>query len=143
MREILFRGKRVDNGEWVYGDLLQYRVLPVIFDKEKEQHEVFADTVGQYTGLNDKNGKKIFKGDILKSFHFIGPRKNQKNWLYHYVVWNKKRLSWFIANEEWDEEGQNGDGCTNLSYYYTKIQELEIEIIGNISDNPELIEKEE
>ena len=62
MREILFRGKRVDNGEWIQGDIVQFPVHGVVRIVEQESSykdaEVDSDTVGQYTGLTDKNGRK-------------------------------------------------------------------------------------
>ena len=131
MREILFRGKRTDNGEWVYGDLIQNVDCLKIREQKKsikkiaKSYEVDLETVGQLTGLCDKNGKKIFEGDIVLIKDFThGVALNYEQSTSKWVVkWYEKTARFSI------------DYMNVLPYDFTKS-----EVIGNIYDNPELLE---
>ncbi|MEE0839059.1 MAG: YopX family protein [Acutalibacteraceae bacterium] len=148
MREILFRGKQVDNGEWVEGDfchpcnivfeamgydeVLGQKDVPVIND-----YAVIPETVGQYTGLTDKNGKKIFEGDIVKIAYYFGwDDEQEKN----------------VPEEEYISKVYSIDGCpfcvdllhcdgdmSPIAWLDWSYDDAEIEVIGNIHDNPELL----
>ena len=131
MREILFRGKRVDNGEWVYGVPIKKALVgshdgyyPKIIPECDGRHQtvystaIEEETVGQYTGLTDKNGTRIFEGDIV-------------------VVYDA------YCNETVVGIVCFGDGSfyirdTDCSSY-DRWMYYESEVIGNIHDNPELL----
>lgn len=129
-REILFRGKRTDNGEWVEGNLF----IPDYPDKPTEiclgtnivriTYEVIPETVGQYTGLTDKNGKKIFEGDVLEFTN----NDNEKS--LYLIEWDGISSSYKI----WTPEKY----CDDCDYWNRD----RFEIIGNIFDNPNLIKQE-
>lgn len=131
MREILFRGKRIDNGEWVYGYYCpvvrgKFPATPCIVPDCDEMWEgipIIPETVGQYTGLKDKNGNKIFEGDIIKS-------TDKYNHSVMYIV-----------------EFLNGAFCLRQLEVDYKITFWDVpdkyfinEVVGNIHDNPELLE---
>lgn len=134
MREILFRAK-TNNGEWVEGYYVKCRghhyIFPVYdidhgFDERySEWVEVEAETVCQYTGLTDKNGRKIFKGDIVKVLYTDGEEDGRD---VTEVKYSEKSASF----SPWDWE-YDCDGCD--LYFHIK----EIEVCGNIFDNPDLM----
>lgn len=123
MREILFRGKRVDNGEWAYGDLLTCDDEMEIYSESHGENGgwVIPETVGEYTGLTDKNGVKIFEGDIIKSTTSDTIGK------VGYYPEEGAFMVLFNASSGY---------CVG---YLGDINMSTIEIIGNIYDNPELI----
>lgn len=121
-REILFRGKRMDNGEWSYGFILhaQNDDSWCITNEVEYLHDVDGNTVGQYTGLTDKNGVKIFEGDIIS---YSGSKE---------VVRFNTSL-----NIPCFTTGIGGGSSTRLHPY--KISKKHV-VIGNIHDDPELLE---
>lgn len=124
-RDILFRGKRLDNGEWVYGDLMtkypHHKGLAII-ENGHVYHEVDPETVGQYTGLKDRNGVKIFEGDYI--YHHW--HKDTA-----YLVWHERYIC--FVGKPFEED-------TSKTYHYQKPDEPDLEVIGNIHDNPKLLE---
>lgn len=119
MREILFRGKCIGTKEWVYGYFFAKPILEKYFiELGNEMWQVDPITVGQYTGLQDKNGKKIFEGDILLfKFEPIGEQKA-------IVEYNTKAHAFLM---------------TPLNDFQFAMM-YEGKVIGNIHDNPELLE---
>lgn len=140
MRAILFRGKRKDNGEWVYGGVLQtdkWTDIPIVKDYEGnineppsyyvESHEVIAESVGQYTGLTDKNGKKIFEGDIVTAEGTAIGSPFFDDMVGKIVY---EECAFFIEPKNPEE-----------SIYLFTDECADIEVIGNIHDNPELLKE--
>lgn len=155
MREILFRGKRTDNGEWVEGgitfQLPQWGgttfIAPTRYSDLDDEIEVIPETIGQYTGLIDKNGKKIFEGDILAIITTVkGDWTIDENGHYK----EPKRKDCAVVQED-----KNTGGYRLKVYHegkYKRISKFDVnhiqfhyraEVIGNIHDKPELLEEKE
>ena len=148
MREILFRGKSVNGTGWFEGSLRIVTIQPA--DNEAfKQYEiedttigvfpndfmsgfcetVVPETVGQFTGLTDKNGTKIFEGDIGRYKQTDGAKQNGKPiTCIGKVVYNAKTASFAV-------DGKDQAGCKYFDYFPIK----DFEVIGNIHDNPELL----
>lgn len=140
MREILFRGKNIYGGQWVEGSLLTFPSgrTKILKKKNRGKAKIFkwndADlefdgitvddkTVGQYTGLTDKNGRKIFEGDIVdcwsEGVNAQGTVQQRRDGLWIiYPAW-QKHIMWGLCPDEYSN--------------------TTVEVIGNIYDNPELI----
>ena len=151
MCEILFRGKRIDNGEWVEGDLIhnwiigleeETRIAMFDFDYNKGTeingeaiYNVYPDTVGQYTDLTDKNGVKIFEGDVVifnRGRNLPKTDKSPEVIIYHQGDCAFQRYPYCR--------------CITKSGTGKLIQPdmmSECEVIGNIYDNPELLKGKE
>lgn len=150
-REIKFRGKMIPENEWIFGTILRIPAPPVCFGKSETdkyyiqfpdprympdwnmpykmvQGEVNPDTIGQYTGLHDKNGKEIYEEDVVKITN-----KNSKvipiKPLIAQIVWSEEYLAYILITTSVK------DAFENLGDYI----DYDIEVIGNIYDNPELL----
>ena len=129
MRDILFRGKILGLTDWSYGYYAksgENHFILLDTDNEDNYSIVDPETVGQYTGLKDKNGKRIFEGDI--------------------VQWKDENFNNYTSVVEWCGEKWNYPAfdlakhdyeCNGLQYVH---EDCIIEVIGNIHDNPELLE---
>lgn len=138
MREILFRGKRKNGYDWVYGNYCGVECslesgcgiecFIIEAPRDGSSVKVDAETVGQYTGLTDKNDQKIFEGDICR-----------------FREWSKGDMCWIgKVHYEYQQFVISGDKNKECETPFTLVMSRfipeNIEVIGNIYDNPELIE---
>lgn len=141
MREILFKAKRLDNGKWVegyyqkrkdYDEQDEHLIFRCVSYHSWEYAKVDPRTICQYTGLTDKNGKKIWENDIVKCYSFDCSGREVE--FISDVFWDD--CSWLLHEEE---------HCDGMLFYFDKNIKFEshvseIEVIGNIFDNAELLE---
>lgn len=145
MREILFKAKRKDNGEWVEGDLVHsvYKIDDTCVGKYGSNvgmHQVYENTICQYTGLKDKNGKKIWENDIVFDDE-----------LCSLVIWDELSARFVVVDYGtkgclmeygFDEyAGEYGVVDTNGFDDFCDDANVIFEVIGNRFDNPELLER--
>lgn len=132
-REIKFRGKRIDSKEWVYGVPVKSNygisIVSTIYhvdcaEYNVDEFSVIPETIGQFTGLLDKNGKEIYEGDLLDCDPSPQLPENPIK-----VGWSNKYAS-FVLNKS---------GWAYSHYFGEALNPEDCEIIGNIHDNPELI----
>lgn len=140
-REIIFRGKSIGTGKWLYGYLFNYGLtapsnvpcisvcVPKSWKEAYNLYTVHPDTIGQYTGLKDKAGKKIFEGDILE---YIGKREDNMNKVYRRKVVFHEGMFALLSKEL--------QAYSAINYHCMKDGRSAWRVIGNIHDNPELIE---
>ena len=146
-REILFRGKRVDNGEWTEGYFFKswdkVFLLWGVTGDCPNMEEVVPETIGQFTGVYDKNGNQIFEGDIVKVTYteqrqYLGVSYQDEHSCEEEVIYNEKSACFMLKIM-----------CENIPIYrplhnFGSLANIkELEVIGNIYDNPELLEVEQ
>ena len=145
MREILFRGKRIDNGEWVEGFYVMYSksiAYPYSYTNGEHtivtlphnfKYEIEFETICQYTGLTDKNGNKIFEGDIVEY-----KDESLSNYEYHdNLIMNRGSIGYSDGTFYWT----NAVATDLEDNVYGGV--LDCKVIGNVFDNPELLEVRE
>lgn len=137
MREILFKGKRGDNGEWVEGNLFipdddnRPTEICIGTDIVRITYAVDPDTISQFTGLYDKNGERIYDNDILALRQEFGIRIKY-TYIVVYFADNGCLCSSYYKNKKYNHPLFNEDGEAHIS---------DFEIVGNLFDNPELLER--
>ena len=132
MREIKFRAKRLDNGEWVCGDLHLNTPYPHIHFGFGNRAKINIDTIGQFTGLHDKNGKEIYEGDILRGFRYPFYDAEADAYNYYAIVdWDADAAQFYAYHDLARGAQVRGVSC-GVGVDMNDLREMEV--IGNIYD---------
>lgn len=154
MREIIFRGKRKDNGEWIFGYYFQkqnpfsedgFPITHYISDCPPFGAEVDPETVGQFTGITDKNGKRIFEGDIIRMNGSDSDLAVVEFGEFACVSIEDESLvdmvnGWYYRPIPKEALSKLAPFCWDFQLNKMWIENICIEVIGNINDDPDLLE---
>jgi uncharacterized phage protein (TIGR01671 family) len=149
MREIKFRGKRIDTGQWITGGYVEWSDIRCnkyyqIVSSAGYHNDVIPDTVGQFTGLKDRNSKDIYEDDITRHYNFRSFEEIHKMKNLYQVLWGKYDASYglYFINQGKPYDAYiispkiNLYGSKSINHAGTAEQ---FEVVGNIHDNPELL----
>ena len=144
MKEVLFRGKCAFNGEWIegyyYANPVLCFILPIGYEisADLDAIKILPETRGQFTGLTDKSGKKVFEGDVISYTEHPGYLLKS----FYAVVSYKD----YVASFVYLKLGLDENGCKqSMIHFFNEADEFEedilpyLEVIGNVYDNPELL----
>ena len=141
MREILFRGKSLETQKWLEGFYLKSPefdndgIAVITTETPRRANYVYKETIGQYTGLTDKNGKRIFEGDVIRFQKF----KDEPLWIGVVVYENCLYIAKGVMPLSYEKREGEKAAKHGFEVQVSGINKSTIEVIGNIHDNPELL----